>query len=98
MKRIDSRTVELSDREMEASETFQHHLSAGHTIVDAARLALIHHRLVHPKDDAFIDYLSEGRCERKRNTIKVKPQYKVTTNTDLLTAEEMRLRLGLVSS
>lgn len=98
MKRIDDHTVELNDREVVAMDTFQRHLSAGHTIVDAARLALIHHRLVHPKDDAFIDYLSEGRCERKRNTIRVKQQYKVTTNTDLLTAEEMRLRLGLVSS
>jgi hypothetical protein len=98
MKRIDSRTVELTDKEIEATNSFADHLSAGHTIVDAARLALIHHRLVHPKDDAFIDYLSEGRCERKRNTIKVKPQYRVTTTIDLLTAEEMRLRLGLVSS
>ena len=95
MKRIDDRTVELTDREIEAKDTFEHHLSAGHSIPDAARLALIHHRITHPRDDEFIDYLSEGRCIRSRRTIKVKPQYRETNTVALLTAEEMRLRLGL---
>lgn len=95
MKQIDDRTVELTDREIAAKDTFEEHLSSGHTIPDAARLALIHHRITHPRDDDFIDYLSEGRCYRSRNVIKVKPEYRESTPLALLTAEEMRRRLGL---
>jgi hypothetical protein len=97
MKRINERTVELTDRELEAVAAFEQHLWSGHTIADAARMALIHHRLVHPRDDDFIDYLSEGRCFRSRNVIKVKPEHRESTPVALLTAEEMRQRLGLVS-
>lgn len=95
MKRVNDRTVELTDKEQQAEQTFHLHLSAGHTIADAARLALIHHRLNHPRDDQFIDWLSEGRVERRRNVIKVKPEYRESTTAAMLSAEEMRQRLGL---
>jgi hypothetical protein len=98
MKRINDRTVELTDKEQAAEQSFHHHLRSGHTIADAARIALIHHRLNHPRDDEFIDWLSEGRVERRRNTIKVKPEYRETTTAAMLSAEEMRRRLGLVPS
>lgn len=94
MKWIDNRTVELTDREMNVKRTFEKHLREGHGIAAAARMALNRHSM---RDREFVEYLSDGTCERFKGKVRVKPEFRDHTVVGVLSADEMRRRLGLSS-
>lgn len=66
MKRIDARTVELTEQEQQVREQFDFLLDRGNGIKDAARAALALHKSVHaPRyplwiTAEFVEYLSDG--------------------------------------
>lgn len=57
MKRIDERTVELTDEEMEVRTHFDDLCAVGFSVEVAARVALIRHPSM---ERDFIEYLSDG--------------------------------------
>lgn len=94
MKRIDNRTVELTDREMRVKETFENYQRDGHGIAAAARMALNRHSM---RDREFVEYLSDGTCERHAGKVRIKAEFREVSDNRALSADEMRLRLGLSS-
>lgn len=95
MKRIDSRTVELTDREMHVKDTFEGLLIEGHSIPAAARMALNH---ANYRDREFVEYLSEGTCEVRCGKVRVKPEWRMEPDSRTMSVDEMRQRLGLAVS
>jgi hypothetical protein len=94
MKRIDNKTVDLTVRETLVKDTFEGYLIEGHSIPVAARMALNHYNM---RDREFVEYLSEGTCERHCGKVRVKPEFRTEPShgTPVLSAVEMRQRLGL---
>lgn len=86
MKRIDSRTVELTSAELEARTFFDAALDAGQDIPTAANRALLRMRRGLKRgdegfpSDEFIEYLSEGTCERWGDTVHIKPEWRHKVN------------------
>lgn len=81
MKRINDRTVELEPDEMKAWEYNQHYLDKGHDVPLSAKLALNRRlgdlgREASYIDDEFINYLSDGTCERWGRRVRVKKEWR----------------------
>lgn len=70
MKRIDERTIEMTDKEMEVWEVFNQILDEGHGIADAAKYAVS----AMPKPSpAFVEYLSDGTLTYVNGLIETLP-------------------------
>jgi hypothetical protein len=76
MRRIDERTVELTDeREERAKEQFDKLLDRGFGIADSAKLALNRNDTMLPisfGDSDFVEWLSEGTIERYGRRYRIK--------------------------
>jgi hypothetical protein len=77
MKRLDDRTVELTEPEVVASDRFNEYLDEGYGIPEAANLALNEMQVTtdHPSAE-FIEYLSDGTCQRYFENVVIKPEWR----------------------
>lgn len=77
MRRIDARTVELTDHEIRAQEHLDAYLDSGQGIPFAASLAL--NRTEKERGcwftGDFIHHLSDGTCQRRGRRVHVNPEW-----------------------
>jgi len=83
MRRIDDRTVELTEPEMACRDRFGELESRGLSLPLAAQMALNEMRmgLTFPSDE-FIDYLSDGTCRRWGRRVQMKPEWRIATDEE----------------
>lgn len=75
MKRIDARTVHLTDEEVAVHDLFHDYLDQGWTTPHAAQkaLAALEKELGIEYGDDFVLWISDGTCARTADAVEVSP-------------------------